>query len=171
MKTRWDLSATHGSHVHEGVTDLSRLRLPPVVHTRRSPMPKLAVIGLLACIVAGYALSSPWVVAEGVFGPRELAAADTREGEVMLTCMAIAGFCFVLMMIMRSSILMLPALLALSLSLGLGITALRDPGAFVTRTGVLSAGTDVSWGMYVTVGAGVVALLSAFVVGWDHRKL
>ena len=160
-----------GSHATTGATDLTHVRLPPVVRQRRSPLPKLTVIGLLACIVAGYALSTPWVVAEGIFGPRELSAADTREGEVMLTCMAIAGFCFVLMMIMRTSILMLPALLALSLSLGLGITALRDPGAFVSRTGVLSAGADVSWGMYVTVGAGLIALLSAFVVGWDYRKL
>jgi hypothetical protein len=144
-------------------------RLPPVIVRTTAPLPRLAVVGLAASGIAAAALLSTWATVESVFGPRELRGLDTVEGEIMIACVAAAALCFLLMLPMRASLLMVPALIASALLLGLGITVLSDPSGFVSRGGVLATEIEPSWGMYGVVACGVVMVFCAFVVGWDHH--
>lgn len=145
-------------------------RLPPVVVRQQRPLPRLAVVGLAASAGAAGALASTWATVQGVFGPQEVRGLDTAEGDILLACVGAAALCFALMLPLRASLLMVPALIASALFLGLGITALSDPSEFVSRSGVLVAEINPTWGMYAVVGCGVVMVFCAFVVGWDHHR-
>jgi hypothetical protein len=146
-------------------------RLPPVEVVRHRPVSTMSVIGLLACVGAAAGLYGPWLEIDGFLGVQQISASETREGELMLACAAIAGVCFLLVIAVRRSFLMIPPLLATALLLGLSITALHDPASFAVRADVLTVDATALWGMYTTVGASALALVSAFAVGWDHREL
>ena len=145
-------------------------RLPPLAVRRKGPLPKLAFVGVAGCGAVAVAVVSPWALLTTTFGERAITGTETREGEVMLVCACLAALCFLLMILMRSAILMIPAMLSSALMLGVAITALEDPEALMGANGLSRAALESGWTLPTAVGGAGVALACALVVGWDYRR-